>query len=168
MIVGIDTMVLIYAGVVPAKDGAQIDQDLTVRAKILLHMMQRQSATIVLPSVAVAELLVPIPTAKHGAFLSNLQTYFLCPAFDLKAASIAADLFAEHSKLERTERYTNRQTLKADVLIIATAKSAGATKFYTHETPCRRLASKVMNAYALPDRDPGDMFLADDIRRGEV
>ncbi len=168
MISGIDTMVLIYAGVVPIKDGMEIDPDLVHRSKALLHMLTRKNSTIILPSIAIAELLVPVPTTKHGIFLSTLQQFFLCVPFDVKAASIAADLFAEHSKMERSEKYTKRQILKADVLIIATAKSAGATDFYTHEPFCRRLASKVMNAHPLPTQDPDDIFLMGDIRRGDL
>jgi hypothetical protein len=153
---GIDTMVLIYAGVVPTNPGVQIDADLRLRAKLLLHMLTNAGATIILPA------------AKHGEFLAALQSHFVCAPFDVKASSIAADLFAEHAKLDRTAKYTSRQVLKADVLIIAAAKSAGATDFYSHEKQCRTLASKVMQAHDLPTHDPNDMFLMDDIKRGEV
>jgi hypothetical protein len=118
--------------------------------------------------VAAAELLVPIPKAKHGEFLAKLQTHFVCSPFDAKAASVAANLFAEHMKFDRSEKYTSRQVLKADVLIIASANAAGATVFYSHEKKCRTLASKVMKSEDLPTRDPNDIFLVDDIKRGEV
>jgi hypothetical protein len=54
------------------------------------------------------------------------------------------------------------------VLIIASANAAGATIFYSHEKQCRKLASQVMKSEDLPTRDPDDIFLVDDIKRGEV
>jgi hypothetical protein len=97
-------MVLIYAGVVPTKPDVNIPDELRVRAKLLLCMLQKdRESTIILPAVAVAELLVPIPKAKHGEFLAQLQTHFVCAPFDAKAASVAANLFAEHMKFDRSE-----------------------------------------------------------------
>jgi len=53
-------------------------------------------------------------------------------------------------------------------MIIASAKAAGATEFYTSDQRCRKLAGLVMVGKDLPKRDPDDMFLENDIRRGEV
>jgi len=53
-------------------------------------------------------------------------------------------------------------------MIVASAKSAGATEFFTHDRKCRALAALVMKAHDLPTRDPNDMFLLGDIERGDV
>jgi len=53
-------------------------------------------------------------------------------------------------------------------MIVAAAKSAGATEFYSHDKRCRALADTVMRGCDLPKSDPNDMFIVDDIRRSEV
>ena len=48
-----------------------------------------------------------------------------------------------------------RTTLKADVMIVATAKVAGAAAFYSDESKCRRLADMAgMEGRELPTRHP--------------
>jgi hypothetical protein len=168
--IGIDAMVLIYAGVVPSKNDPtdKTIAELQFRSKLLLHMMGRQRIPIVPPTVAVSELLVPVPADQHGKLIAQLQSTFLCPTFDIRAASIAADLFARHRQLPRDSQYSNRQLLRADVMIIASVKSFGALEFYSHDTRARKLADLVMKGMPLPTRDPDDIFLEHDMRRGEV
>ena len=167
MLVGIDTMVLIFAGVVPRKGKKSKElEELRVRAQLLLHQMRDE--TVVLPTIAVAELLVPVPEAKRGQLIATVSGRFMCPSFDLPAAAIAADLWAHHGKLPKDLQYNQRHVLKADAMIVAAAKSAGATEFYSHDKKCRALANRVVKSFDLPTRDPNDMFLADDIRRGDV
>ena len=61
-------MVLIYVGIIPKNPGSQQtpkQQDRTVRAKLLLHLLRND--TVVLPTISVAELLVPVPDRQKGA-----------------------------------------------------------------------------------------------------
>jgi predicted nucleic acid-binding protein len=170
MTIGIDSMILIYAEIVPSKRttrAADFD-DLRVRSKLLLHMTAQKKDTILLPTVAVAELLVPVPKAQKGALIAVLQQKFVCASFDLHAAAIAAELWAEHKKLPQAQQYDKRHVLRADTMIIASARAAGAVEFYSHDQKCRRLASLVMTARDLPIDDPNDMFLKGDISRGEA
>lgn len=166
MIAGIDSMVLIYAGVVPTKKGTKINPDLQTHAKILLHKLRND--TIVLPTIAVSELLVPVPPAQQGLLIASLSKRFFCPNFDMPAASIASQLWASHKKIDTQLQYKSRHVLRSDAMIIASAKSAGATDFYSHDKKCRALAKCVMKAFDLPTSDPTDMFLKGDIERGEV
>jgi len=167
-VIGIDSMILIYAGLVPRKSGklSKYLEELRVRSKLLLHMQGKD--TIVLPTIAISELLVPVPAARRGILLTELLARFVCPSFDLSAAAIAAALWSEHKKLRSDLQYKNRHVLRADAMIVATAKSAGATEFYSHDKRCRALADIVMTGRDLPTRDPDDMFIVNDIRRGEV
>jgi hypothetical protein len=170
MIIGIDSMVLIYAEIVPSKDGKRSKDfnDLRTRSRLLLIMAERKKHKILLPTVAISELLVPVPLAQQGPLIALLQQKFICPPFDLPAASIAAALIARHKKLPQDQRYDQRDVVRADAMIIASSKAAGATDFYSHDRKCQTLAGLVMNAHDLPTRDPDDMFLAGDIARGEV
>ena len=164
--VGIDSMVLVYAGLVPRKSRKPFPQELTVRAKVLLHM--HQDDTIVLPTIAVSEVLVPVPTSHKGALVATLSGRFVCPSFDLPAAAIAAELWSQHKNLPKDFQYSSRHVLRSDAMIVASVKSAGATEFFSHDRKCRALANLVMTAQDLPKRDPNDMFLLGDIERGEV
>ena len=165
--VGIDSMVLIFAGLVPNKGKKSKEfAELNLRARLLLYQLRAE--TIVLPTIAVSELLVPVPAAKKSLLLGTLSARFTMPSFNLPAAVIAAELWAHHEKLPRDLRYTDRRVLKADLMIVASAKAAGATKFYTHDKKCRAVAANVMQTFDLPKNDPSDMFIMDDLKKGEV
>ena len=105
MIIAIDSQILIYAEIVPRKNAKHSPEfnDLRVRAKLLLAKVDPKKDTIILPVIAVSELLVPVPQIHRGAVIAVLQQKFVCPPFDLPAASIAAELTAQHSKLPQTE-----------------------------------------------------------------
>lgn len=139
---GIDTMVLIW-GMQEAHAGSpragQDVPDMRRRAEILIQELSEQNEQIVVPTVMVAELLVKIDPRKHGDFIAVLQGRFFCPPFDLRAGSVAAALWQKHKQLPQSQQLA-RSILKADVLIVATAKVAGATTFYSHEPKCRKLA----------------------------
>jgi len=84
-VIGIDAMVLIYAGLAPRTSGGSSKKldDLSVRAKILLHMCSKQ--TVIIPAIAVSEILVPVPEKQRGILIARLSDRFLCAPFDLKA-----------------------------------------------------------------------------------
>jgi len=65
VIIGIDSMILIYAGIVPSKSTKRCDDfgDLQLRSKLLLYLAARKNDTILLPTVAISELLVQFPGA---------------------------------------------------------------------------------------------------------
>jgi predicted nucleic acid-binding protein len=166
-VVGIDAMILVYAGKVPSK-GASPLAELTVRSRRLLDRLVADDATIVLPTVAVSELLVPVPNPESGMLIRELSEQFVCPTFDMRAAAIAAELWAIHKKLPRDQQYKDRHVLRADAMIIASAKAVGATIFYSNDRNCRKLAANIMTAEGLPEkpRDLEEQFVDIDIRGG--
>jgi hypothetical protein len=167
--VGIDSMVLIYAGLVPLKPAAISDEvnELHIRSKILIVGLAEKKATVFLPTIAISELLVPVPAAQKGLLIAQLEERFVCPPFDLRAAAIAAALWAEHRSLPHDLQYDERHVLKADVMIIASAKAAGAVEFYTADDRCRALANLVMKGRDLPLHGD-DLFIRGDIESGDV
>ncbi len=170
MTAGIDSMVLVYAGIVPANpcNASKDFDDLRARSKLLLYQLGREESPILLPTVAISELLVPVRKAEKGALIAALTEKFLCPIFDVRAAAVAADLWSEHKKLPQDQQYKSRHVLRADAMIVASASAAGATDFYSHDRKCRTLAGLLMNAHDLPIGDPEDMFALEDIRRGDL
>jgi hypothetical protein len=166
VISGIDSMILVYAGVVPRKAGADgIDPVLIERAQILLHKLRNE--IVVLPMVAVSELLVPVSASKRGLLVTTLDEMFVCRPFDQLAAAIAADIWAQHKKLPADLRYDDRQVLRADAMIVASAKAANATNFYTNDDRCRALASLVMRGRELPIHS-GELFTKQMIEEGNL
>ncbi len=153
--VGIDAMILVYAGIVPSKDASPAGSPLAIlklRAQMLFDHFSRDDATIVLPTIAISEVLVPIPAAESGLFIQALAENFLCPAFDMHAADIAAKLWAKHKQLPQDQQYKDRHVLKADAMIVASALAAGATEFYSNDRNCRTLAGLVMESRGLPTK----------------
>lgn len=159
-------MILVYAGVVPRTAGARkIDDQLVERAKILLHKLRND--TVVLPMIAVSELLVPVAPSKRGLLMATFDEMFVCKEFDQLASAIAADIWAKHKELPANQQYDNRHILRADAMIIASAKAAGATHFYTNDKDCRKLAHLVMKGCELP-KHAEDLFIKQKIEEGEL
>ena len=144
MICALDTQTLIFA-----LDPKGADPELRRRAKLLIDHLEATKAKVIIPTVVVAELLVGVDQADHGRFLAELQSRFLTPPLDLRASALAATLWQQHRALPPAKQ-VKRTILKADVLIIATAKSAGASRIYSHDAGCRAVASLIMEAFDLP------------------
>jgi len=168
---GIDSMILVYAGIVPAKAGgassAALDE-LRLRSRLLIYHLAEKQDIVFLPTIAVAELLVRVPSHQKGVLIASLQQRFICPPFDLPAAAIASEIWSRHNSLPADLRYDSRHVLKADAMIVGCAKAAGATDFYSHDKKCRALAGLVMNSRDLPTHDPNDMFLLNEIKHGDM
>jgi predicted nucleic acid-binding protein len=165
-IVGIDSMIPIYAGLVPSKN--KESKELTAlcrRARILFHELQDH--TVILPTVAISEILIPVPAIKRGQVLATLAELFVCPPFDQRAASIAADIWSKHRSIPDNLQYDNRQMLRADAMIVASAKAAGATEFYTNDDKCRALAELVMSGRRLPKQSE-KLFIDEELELDET
>jgi hypothetical protein len=152
MSVGVDTMIMIWGlQKVKPRVTTQDVAKLIERAGILFQNLKDQKEQIIVPTIVVAELLCPIDPKDHGDFVSEIQKRFFCPPFDLAACALSAKLWQFHKELADKEKHTSRPALKADVMIIATAKTAGASTFYSHEARCRKLAEHAgMKASDLP------------------
>jgi predicted nucleic acid-binding protein len=173
VILGIDTQVLIYAEAVPSKPGEKSNDivDLQERAKLLIYRAADQGDTIVLPTVAISELLVPVPPGQRSAVVQILEKTFRCPPLDIPAAVIAADVWARFKSLSKGEpRTSDRSVLRADALIVASARAANATHFYSHDSQCRTLAELAgMKGLDLPiATELNEQYLLVDIRANSV
>jgi hypothetical protein len=168
MTVALDTMTLIW-GIQSAiyRSGNPRQRNLAEmqrRSVILLDLLEEEKETILVPCVAVAELLVGVDLGNHAAFLAEVQRRFFCPPFDLPASELAARLWIRHRELPKGEQIA-RNVLKSDVMIVATAKVAGAKKFYSSDPKCRALADLAgMTGNDLPLNHP-DMFRDQEINR---
>jgi hypothetical protein len=169
MIAALDTMCLIWGLRSPGHRPGNPHQanlaEMQCRARILIDILENNEATIVIPSICVAELLVGVDRTDHANFLAGLhKKQFFCPSFDLPAAELSSVLWLEHRNLDPGEQLS-RHVLKADVMIIATAKIAGAETYYSHDPKCRKLANLAsMVGEDLPKRHP-DAYTNIEIRK---
>jgi hypothetical protein len=173
VIFGIDSQVLIYAEMVPLKPGPKSADyaDLQERAKLLIYKAADQGDIIVIPAMAISELLVPVPLGQHGAIIQVLEKNFQCPPLDLPAASIAADLWARFRSVSKSQpAIATRNVLRSDAFIVASARAANATHFFSHDKQCRTLAELAgMKASDLPAPTTLDeKYLLSDIRSNSV
>ncbi|MCL2646048.1 MAG: PIN domain-containing protein [Phycisphaerales bacterium] len=115
------------------------------RAELLMKQLTRDKAIVVLPTIVIGEYLCKVPKSSHGQIVAKLQERFRIVPFDVRASSMAADLWQKRQNLPHS-----RRLLKADMLVIASAEAAGAERFYSADAECRAVAELVMEAYDLP------------------
>jgi hypothetical protein len=143
------------------------DADKERRCRILLHELDEMKVKIVIPAVSVAELLCPIDPQQHSAFLAEITRRFECPPFDIRATSLAADLWRRNRSLSKAEQVA-RSVLKADVQIIATARIRGVGHFFSDDAKCRKLAAAAgMASHPLPTH-PLSLFTELEMREKEA
>jgi predicted nucleic acid-binding protein len=110
--------------------------------RFFLHLDEKNIRAIV-PSVVVFEYLAGLPVEEHSASLAVFTKRFIVPAFDLKVAALAGQIYAdrEHIKSIQKEDYVGRkQFLKMDVCILATARANGATTIICHDAGLKKLS----------------------------
>jgi hypothetical protein len=168
VIVGIDSLVVIYAGLVPKKaviaangsDPGSEDEklkELQRRAEILISDLADKQATVILSTLALSEILVPVPSHQKGVLIAQLSKRFAIAPFSIKAAALAADLWAQSRGLPKDQQYGSRQLIKTDAMIIAASHAVGATDFFTCDPQCRKMAKLIMRGHDLPTNSE-DLF----------
>lgn len=138
MVISFDTMVLIWG----VKQVATPGQEHRIEeARRFLALARERNFNVVLSTVAVSEYLCGFEPSEHAAQIDALRHFAVVP-FDLRAASIAAQLTRNRTLVDelRSEYEVSRQTVKADMAILACAISAGAQTFYTTDQRLRKAA----------------------------
>jgi len=127
------------------------------RAKWLFEFLDAEKAQIIIPTVVVSEYLTPVDESRHLSVISTLNDRFIISPFDILSSSLAAKLFTLGKPLRKGGEPGGRACLRADTMIIATAKTHGAHTLYSGDAECRELAQKVMRSEDLPEK-PVDLF----------
>lgn len=115
-------------------------------ATYLFDKLNEEEAQIVIPSVVLTEYVTPIKTnQERQAVIAEMGTRFFIAPFDARHAAWAAELW-HYGKASRQMGQANaRVTLRADTLIIATARGYGVRTFYTDDDDCYNLATQVID-----------------------
>lgn len=144
----LDTMVLIWG----VQGAAQRRQEHMIElTRRFLRALRNEQTTLMIPAPALAEYLQGFPQAKRQAQLAHLEEFFYLPAFDSASAYLAAGLSRQGSVRE-AYRAGNRQAVKTDVQIIATAIVHGAQRILTHDVgDFRRIAGSRIQVTDVPN-----------------
>lgn len=152
MPVGIDTDLLIQSYLSASDLDAYTDPEardsqrlFALYAKRLIEDIRVRKTPLLISSITVAEYLVKIPAPQHGQSIRELQELFTIVNFNLRSASIAADLVAKAKTRHKSARRNNdRMIVSADTKIIASLIAAGAKTIYFHDKIAYDLACHVV------------------------
>jgi predicted nucleic acid-binding protein len=148
-IVAIDSQTLIW-GVRKEGNAEQLQ-----RAQWLFEELSNiRNCQVLISSIVIAEYLVPADKKAHPAIIESINQRFLVKPFDVQCSSLAADLFRRGKPMRPNGVPMGREVLRADTLIIATAKVHRAQIFYSGDVDCRALAGTIMEARDLPLNSP--------------
>jgi predicted nucleic acid-binding protein len=151
-VVCLDTNILIWA----IKEQATPGQEAMIaRAKRFLRKLDQDGAQVIIPSLIIAELLMPVPVEHHAAFTNLIERSFIVAPFDVKAAIHFVRIWQQKRKHESirelVEAGKTKGELKADAMIVAIAVSQGASCLYTHDGPMRKVADGFIRVSDIPD-----------------
>ncbi|MHB1156184.1 MAG: type II toxin-antitoxin system VapC family toxin [Phycisphaerales bacterium] len=148
-LVAIDTGILIWALRKPQGEFKPRVEG----CRLLLRRLEDEKAVILLPAPSLAEYLVPYEKNERTAVAAKLNEGYRIAPVDAHAAAIAAEMFNANHKKQRGGEKLDRRNLKVDVLVLAAAKVAGASEFYTCDERLRKFAAKYINSPSLPTHD---------------
>jgi hypothetical protein len=152
-LVCLDTQVLIWGVQERAKSG---QEEMIQRAKYLFSEFTQAKTKVLIPSIAVGEFLLGIPSNIHGVFLSKLgEGGFIIAPYDLQAAARFAALWKEREERNIIEKLkmdfeATRTQLRADCMIVATALAQNSSCIYSHDRRLRAFAGDAIHVYDLP------------------
>lgn len=123
------------------------------RTKRYIDSLSGNRSRVMIPSVVAAEYLAGFSNpSERSNQMSSLERYFFVPPLDAPAATLAATLF---DNMKRTGALVagQRQRIKADCYIVATAITHGADTIVTsaHERgQFTRIAGGMINVIEVP------------------
>lgn len=137
------------------KEQATLGQEEMIpRAKELIRHLDEAHIHILIPSVVIAEFLLPIPPEKHALVINRFNRSFIVASFDTAAASWFSRIW--QSKKEQatidalSKNGKTRTELRADSLIVATAASQKADCIYSHDEGLKAFAKDYIDVEEVP------------------
>lgn len=151
----IDTQILFWAIIKSPPKG---NEHLVSTATDFIKWVEEQQYRVIVPSIVIAELLIPVPPEDHPTVMAQMtQDYRIIP-FDLVAAQKFAELRRSHIIKNRLHHLIDsnrpgatREALKADVMIIATALVNNAKVLFSHNKDLRKLAEGYIETKSFDD-----------------
>ena len=140
----LDTNVLIW-GIKRQASAAQAE--MIPRTRRFLDSLHKQQIRAVVPAVVVAELLMPLPLEEHNNFVADMSQQFIVPPFD----SLVASFLAKVWQAKKGQRDIQRNEIKYDSMVIATALALKASCIYSHDPNLRTVADGLIECRDIPE-----------------
>ncbi|MBL8114456.1 MAG: PIN domain-containing protein [Acidobacteria bacterium] len=127
---------------------------LVAQARRFVESLDRAKTRAMIPSIVLAELLQGLPLERHEAFVRPISRRFFIAPFDA-AAALAFGKLQKERESDGTirsirEAGRSRDQVKADIMIVATAMSHGASAIYSHDDDVRRIAGRRIAVLRMP------------------
>ena len=141
-----DTHIIIWG----VREKATLGQeDKIEKSKYLISMCEKNGIKIMVPSVVIAEVLCALEPRLHSAVSELMHRRFIVPPFDTQAALHFAEMW-RNKKQPKDESGISRSEMKADYMIIATARARGANCIYSEDSGLKKFAQDYVDVKPLP------------------
>lgn len=150
-----DTMIVVWG----IQGWANNNQDNMIdRARQAIVKCQEDNHKIIIPSIVLAEILSGIDTEKRKDFHDLVSKNFLVIPFDTLAALEFANLWDNKVNRDKIKSSIDdkgikitRAEMKADLMIISTAKSKKSEFIYSHDEKLISCAEGIIDVKYLPE-----------------
>lgn len=148
----LDTHILIWGIKEYAENG---QEQMIPRTKAFFDHYQKSKIKIMVPSIVVGELLTAIDSVLHPMVINLLSSSFIIPPYDAAASSVFAKLWQENKNSGLIQEFknrmqANRQELKADCMIVATAIVQNCSAIYSHDDKLKKFANGKIPVLEIP------------------
>jgi predicted nucleic acid-binding protein len=147
-----DTQAIIWGIKEEATPGQEFMID---RTKRFIKHLDEKRIKILIPTVVYAESLMRIPKELHPMIQNLVERSFIISPFDAKAASIFAEVWQkgkENGTIKGLiKEGSERDFIKFDSQIIATAISLGAECIYSQDSDLTKLANGLIDIREIPN-----------------
>jgi predicted nucleic acid-binding protein len=121
------------------------------RAELFLEYCDAAKTRIIVPAIVIGEFLVKTPPEKHEEISTVLDKRFRIAPYDAITAASAARILQEYKASGVKSSHTNRDVLKADIQILATAITRKCDVLYTHDEGLTALAERYIKVCKMPE-----------------
>jgi len=129
-------------------------EEMIPRAKALIKHLDEDHTRILIPSVVIAEFLLPISPEEHALVLNLFNRSFIVASFDTAAASILAKIWRSKKQQAVIDTLVKngktRAELRTDSMIVATAVCQKADCIYSQDDALRAFAEGYIEVKVIP------------------
>lgn len=129
-------------------------EEMVPRAKAFLKSLTETQTHVLIPSIVIAEFLMPIPLELHATVVNLFDRSFMVVPFDSAAASAFARIWqAKKGQAIVEDLVANGKTraeLRADSMIVATAYARNASCIYSHDNGVKAFAKDFILVKDIP------------------
>lgn len=150
MVVCIDSHVFIW-GIKKKPSPEQIS--MVERTEKFFQWIDANSVQVIIPSIVIAEVLIPEPLDTHAKYLEIIHETFIVANFDERAALKYAEIAGKkwgYLKQLSSDSGIRREKMKLDHMIIACGLVNGATCIYSTDPDVIKFGRDVIDVREIP------------------